>query len=114
MECSWTKFHDENTYFICLEGETLIGMVAGRANRPISLDHKLSDLDSYLPNVESICEIRLLAVDKERRGGRVLKGLLTMLADYCIQNGHALAIISGTMTQQKLYRRLGSSLLAQP
>ncbi len=40
------KFHHENTYFICLRGGRLIGMVAARDQRPFSLDQKLESLDS--------------------------------------------------------------------
>src|SRR2546426_6909119 len=43
------KFHAENTYAICLNGEQLAGMVAGRAKRPFSLDQKLPNLDAHLP-----------------------------------------------------------------
>jgi len=81
------KFHDENTYIICLRGDLLVGMVAARGNRPFSLDQKVEALDSYLPPAASICEIRLLAVEKGHRKGRVLKGLLTTLADHCMERG---------------------------
>src|ERR1041384_1829585 len=54
------KFHDENTYLICLCGRKLAGMLAVRGNRPFSLDQKLEKLDSYLPQGRKICEIRLL------------------------------------------------------
>ena len=102
------RYHKENTYIICLRGEKLGGMVAVKDTRPFSLDEKLDNLDSYLPkNVRSVCEIRLLSVDIEYRSGQVLKGLLTTLADYCITKGYDTAIISGTVRQQKLYKRLG-------
>ena len=101
------KFHDENEYIICLRGRSLRGMVALRSRRPFSLDQKLEDLDSYLPNGKSVCEIRLLAVEREHRKGPILKGLLTMLGKYCIDNGYELAIISGTVRQLGLYKRLG-------
>ena len=39
------KFHAENTYAICLDGEELVGMVAGRATRPFSLDAKIDAPD---------------------------------------------------------------------
>ena len=48
------KFHDENTYIICLRGKELRGMVAARGQRPLSLDHKLGDLYCYLPQVRYI------------------------------------------------------------
>jgi len=35
------KFHRENTYLICLDGDRLVGMLAMRGNRPFSLDSKL-------------------------------------------------------------------------
>jgi aspartate aminotransferase-like enzyme/GNAT superfamily N-acetyltransferase len=82
-------------------------MVAARANRPFSLDHKLPDLDSYLPTHTRVCEIRLLAVEKEFRGGRIIKGLLTKLSDYCMTMGYDLAVVSGRVREQRFYERLG-------
>ncbi len=60
------RFNDENTYFICLSGKTLLGMVCARSNRPFSLDEKLGNLDRYLPAEVSVCEIRLLAIEREK------------------------------------------------
>ena len=101
------RFHDENTYFICLRGSELAGMVALRDRRPFSLDEKLGSIDEYLPPGSSACEIRLLSVDKERRNGRVIQGLLSLLAKHCIEGGYDVAVISGNLAQQKLYRGLG-------
>ena len=111
-ECNSSKrlvdrFHDENTYFICLKGSELAGMVALRDRRPFSLDEKLGSIDEYLPPGSSVCEIRLLSVEKERRNGRVIQGLLSLLARHCIEGGYDIAVISGNVTQQKLYRGLG-------
>ena len=101
------RFHDENTYFICLRGNDLAGMVALRDRRPFSLDEKLGSIDQYLPPGSSVCEIRLLSVEKERRNGRVIQGLLSLLARHCIEGGYDIAVISGNVAQQKLYRGLG-------
>ena len=101
------RFHDENTYFICLRGNDLAGMVALRDRRPFSLDEKLGSIDEYLPPGSSVCEIRLLSVDRERRNGRVIQGLLSLLARHCIEGGYDIAVISGNVSQQKLYRGLG-------
>ena len=109
------QYHRENTYIICMRGEKLGGMVAVKDTRPFSLDAKLDNLYSYLPeNVKSVCEIRLLSVDTEYRMGQVLKGLLTTLADYCIIHGYDAVIISGTVKQQKLYERLGFTPFGPP
>jgi aspartate aminotransferase-like enzyme len=104
------KFHAENTYLICLNNRKLAGMLAVRGNRPFSLDRKLANLDSYLPAERSVCEIRLLAVDKKfrgARGGQVLQGILALLWQHGVEKGYDLAIISGTTRQFRLYQHLG-------
>jgi len=101
------KFHHENTYLICLCGQQLVGMAAMRDKRPFSLDGKLDHLEAYLPPHRSLCEIRLLAVDKEYRNSRVFQGIMLLLAQYGESQGYDLAVMSGTVRQQKLYRQLG-------
>ena len=104
------KFHAENTYLICLSNQKLAGMLAVRGNRPFSLDQKLPALDSYLPPGRTICEIRLLAIEKKfrgARGGQVLSGILALLWQHGVEKGSDLAIISGTTRQLKLYSHLG-------
>lgn len=101
------RFHDENTYVIALDGDRLVGMVALRGSRPFSLDAKLENLDSYLPAGRSLCEVRLLAVARERRKGPVFRGLMRLLVEHGRRQGYDLAVISGTVRQLKLYRHLG-------
>jgi aspartate aminotransferase-like enzyme len=104
------KFHAENTYLICLQNQKLIGMLAVRGNRPFSLDQKLPNLDSHLPPGRTICEIRLLAIEKKFRGarsGQILQGILALLWQHGVEKGYDLAIISGTTRQFKLYQHLG-------
>lgn len=101
------RFHDENTYVIALDGDRVVGMVALRGKRPFSLDAKLEDLDSYLPRGRSLCEVRLLAVARERRKGPVFRGLMHLLVEHGRRQGYDLAVISGTVRQLKLYRHLG-------
>jgi len=101
------KFHAENTYLICLAGKKLVGMLAVRGARPFSLDQKLENLDSYLPAGRTICEIRLLAIEKKYRGAQALQGILALLWQHGIEKGYDLAIISGTTRQFRLYQHLG-------
>lgn len=101
------KFHAENTYLIGLCGRKLAGMLAVRGKRPFSLDQKLENLDSYLPAGRSVCEIRLLAIEKKFRGAQVLQGILALLWQHGIERGYDLAIISGTTRQIRLYQHLG-------
>jgi aspartate aminotransferase-like enzyme len=104
------KFHAENTYLICLQNQKLAGMLAVRGHRPFSLDQKLPNLDSHLPAGRTICEIRLLAIEKKFRGtrsGQILQGILALLWQHGVEKGYDLAIISGTTRQAKLYQHLG-------
>ena len=108
------RFHDENTYFICLKGQQLAGMMAARSKRPFSLDEKVADLDAYLPPGTSVCEIRLLALEPEFRHSRVFADLLRFAAEECLRRGYGLAVASGTLRQQQLYASMGFVPFAQP
>ncbi len=101
------RFHDENTYVIGLVDRRLAGMVAIRDRRPFSLDGKLPNLESYLPAGRSMCELRLLAVVKSKRRGRLLTALFDLVWQHCLRQGYDLCLISGVTSQLKLYRHLG-------
>ncbi|MEL3973475.1 aminotransferase class V-fold PLP-dependent enzyme [Rossellomorea oryzaecorticis] len=101
------KFHDENTYIIAKNHDQIIGMIAVRSNRPFSLDHKLHNLDEYIPSESVPCEVRLLSVKEEYRSTRVFYGLCKRLVQFCLEKGYNLALISGTVRQLKLYNRIG-------
>ena len=101
------RFHHENAYLIALDGDQLIGMMAVRDKRPFSLDEKLGNIDRYLPPGRRICEVRLLAVLPSHRNGMVFQGLLKLLLDHGLSQHYNLAVISGTVRQQKLYKHLG-------
>jgi aspartate aminotransferase-like enzyme len=101
------KYHDENTYVICLIGDQLVGMAAVRNRRPFSLDAKVPDLDCYLPPFRSVCEIRLLAIEPQHRNGQVFGGLFRIGIAYGLGLGYDLAIISGTVRQVRLYKHMG-------
>ena len=101
------KFHEENTYVICLRADAVVGMIAMRDKRPLSLDQKLDNLESYLPEFKSILEFRLLAVKKDCRNSRIFTGIMARAFDMAIQGGYDIAVISGTTHRQRLYRHLG-------
>ncbi|QQZ07894.1 aminotransferase class V-fold PLP-dependent enzyme [Heyndrickxia vini] len=102
------RFHEENEYIICKENSEVIGMLALRDTRPFSLDEKLGSIENHLDiRFSKPCEVRLLAVKKSYRNGRVFAGLTGGLIRYCLQRGYDIAFISGTTRQSKLYRHLG-------
>ncbi|CAM3913973.1 aminotransferase class V-fold PLP-dependent enzyme [Lederbergia lenta] len=102
------KFHDENTYIVCLKEGQVIGMICVRSNRPFSLDGKIGEIEQHLPvHVDHPCEIRLLAVDQKYRNGRVFLGIAQALIRFCLKLGYDAAVISGTTREQKLYGQMG-------
>lgn len=101
------RFHEQNTYIVCVSGRKVLGMVCVREQRPFSLEQKVPDLWSYLPPARNVCELRLLATRAEHRNGRMFAGLIKMLSAHCLEREYDLAIISGTTRQLKLYRHMG-------
>jgi len=101
------RFHAENTYAVCVDGERLVGMVAARTQRPFSLDGKLAELDAWLPEGCHPVELRLLAVEPARRRTAVFTRLAATIARHALAQGCDLALISGTTRQLALYRHLG-------
>jgi len=101
------KFHDQNTYIVAISGRTLLGMVVLRGDRPFSLDQKLENLDQYLSVHTKLCEIRLLAIEKNFRSSLVLPGLLRKLMVVANDSGYDLAVLSGFTEQLKLYAHFG-------
>jgi hypothetical protein len=101
------RFHAENTYIVGVHERQVVAMVALRGQRPFSLDQKLANLDSYFPAGRKLCEIRLLAVQRQFRGKGVFPGLLRRLTTEFIRSRYDLALISGTLCQQRLYAHIG-------
>jgi len=101
------RFHAQNTYAIAMHGGEVVGMIAGRCERPFSLDQKLPDLDRHLPPHRKVVEVRLLAVDPRWRKQTVFAALAGTLANHFRAQGCDLAIISGTLRELRLYRHLG-------
>ena len=101
------KFHEKNQYLIAVSDEAVLGMVALNDKRPFSLDQKIENLDDFLPPPRSVVEVRLLAVQKSVRGGKILQEMLRALVDWDKDKGFDIVIISGTTRQQKLYKKMG-------
>lgn len=100
-------FHDENTYLICVQNKQVLAMLAVRGQRPFSLDKKLDHLDAYLPPGRTLCEVRLLAARKTVRNTRIIPGLIAETIRYCLSQNYDTALISGVLSQLRLYKHLG-------
>ena len=82
------KYHEENTYVICLRDGEVLGMIALRDKRPLSLDDKLADLESYLPPFKRILEYRLLAVKQQHRNTAIFTGIMKRSFDLAISGSY--------------------------
>ena len=102
------RFDAENDYVVARRGDRVVGMVAVRGRRPFSLDDKLADLDRYLESDRRWCEVRLLAILPEERGGLIFRGLLEALLRVGEQCGYDAAVISAYAPRVDLYARLGA------
>jgi predicted N-acetyltransferase YhbS len=101
------KFHNNNQYIVAKKDEKVIGMVSYNGQRPFSLDGKIPDLESYLPNHNHLVEIRLLSISQEERKTRVAYRLFQYLCSKLIQMKIDAAVISGTTRQLRLYSQIG-------
>jgi hypothetical protein len=100
--------------YLCLDGRRLRGMVVVGSERPFSLDAKIEGLDSYLPPHRSSCEVRLLAVERNDRGGTVYVALMGAVLRHARKHGHDLAVLSGAKRQLPLYRHMGCVPIGPP
>ncbi|WP_214764430.1 MULTISPECIES: GNAT family N-acetyltransferase [unclassified Exiguobacterium] len=103
------RFHDTNTYWIGLADGQLVAMCAIRDEHPFSLEQK----GVTLPPGEWI-EVRLLAVTPAYRNTRTFAGLMRAMLMEATDRGVEGIVISGTVREQKLYRRFGFIPFAQP
>ena len=101
-------FHEINTYIVALEGEELVGMVCYNSVRPLSLDKKMTNLDSYLPAHNKLVELRLFAVKKHKRKEGIAFKMLTTLVPLLIEQGYDLGVISGSLKEMDLYNKIGA------
>lgn len=108
------RLHHENTYLVVYKDDLLIGMLAFRDARPFSLDEKIGHVETFLAAdfCGKLCEIRLLAVKKNYRNGRVFLQLANALFQYVYTQGYTAAVISGTTREERLYKHLGFEQMA--
>ena len=109
------RFHHENTYVVIYKEQHLIGMLAFRDNRPFSVDGKVGvPVEQLLQDYDTskLCEIRLLAIQKAFRNGRVFQKLAQAIYTYVYERGYSGAVISGVTREEKLYRRIGFEAFA--
>ncbi|MFS0785382.1 GNAT family N-acetyltransferase [Shouchella sp. 1P09AA] len=108
------KFHDENTYYIAIYDNRIVGMVCLRDQRPFSLEDRIN-IDIHSPySFDRPCELRLLAVKKEHRNGKVFRGLWTLLMRGFEKGRYDVAFSSGVVQNLGLYEKIGFERFSEP
>jgi hypothetical protein len=105
------RFHDKNRYFIAVQDDEVIGMVAVHDQAPFSVSSRLSDpaiLDSL---GDRLLEVRLLALDAGSRHRMIFANLLWQVYLFAHQEGHSHLIISGITAKLEMYERMGFEAL---
>jgi GNAT superfamily N-acetyltransferase len=100
--------------YVCLEGRRVRGMIAICGERPFSLDAKIGNVDDLLPPHSGVCEVRLLAVEKEDRRGLVFVALMEAVLRHARKCGYDLAVLSGAASRRRLYDHLGCVPIGPP
>ncbi|HEV3260175.1 MAG TPA: aminotransferase class V-fold PLP-dependent enzyme [Gemmataceae bacterium] len=101
------KFHDKNAYFIVLCEGRVIGMVSGHDQPPFSIAQRLKDPQILQRPGTRPLEVRLLAIEPDKRNSTVFFGLVWSLYDFALSRGYSHLFISGLKERTFLYRRLG-------
>jgi hypothetical protein len=101
------KFHQKNTYLICLRDNRLVGMVCYHDQRPFSAADRIPDLSVIDKPGMKIWEVRLMAVIPEERNGAAFAGLVDMLFERARTAGATHFLISSHTNQRPLHLSLG-------
>src|SRR5262245_57762309 len=101
------KFHNKNTYFIVLHDGRLVAMLSAHDQPPFSVAERLPNPGVLqLPGRRPL-EVRLLAVEPDKRNSTVFFGLLHVLYSFAADKGYSHIFISGLVDRLMLYQRLG-------
>lgn len=100
------RFDAHNKYFVAVQEGAVIGMISAHGGPEFSVTKRLPD-PAVLEGYALPLEVRLLAIDPQRRNRTVLAGLLWQVYDFAVSNGFSHMLISGITEREAMYRKLG-------
>ena len=101
------KFHDKNTYMICLKEGQLVGMLCFHDKPPFSAADRMPNPELLSQPDMRPLEVRLMTVIPDERKSPTLTGLVWVLNEYAREHGHTHFLISSIDSQRELHRHLG-------
>jgi aspartate aminotransferase-like enzyme len=101
------KFHHKNVYFIAVHEGQVVGMVSLHGEPPFSIASRLPDPGILERPGTRPLEVRLLAVEHDKRNSIVFTGLVWVLYLYAQEIGATHLFISGVQERISLYQQIG-------
>ena len=101
------KFHEKNTYLICVKEGKLVGMMCFHDTPPFSAADRMPNPELLSQPGMRPLEVRLMTVIPEERNSPTLSGLVWVLNEHAIQHGHTHFLISSIDSQRELHHHLG-------
>jgi aspartate aminotransferase-like enzyme len=101
------KFHHKNVYFIAIHEGQVVGMVSLHGEPPFSIASRLPDPGILERPGTRPLEVRLLAVEHDKRNSIVFTGLVWVLYLYAQEIGATHLFISGVQERISLYQQIG-------
>ena len=108
------KFHDKNVYFIAVRAGHVVGMVSVHGQPPFSIAERLPDPTLLTRPGTRPLEVRLLAIEPEKRNSLVMTGLTWALFVHAQEVGATHLFISGVRERMQLYQQLGFHQVGPP
>ena len=108
------KFHHKNVYFIAVHDGQVVGMVSVHGEPPFSIAERLPDPSILHDPAVKPLEVRLLAVEHEKRNSIVFTGLVWLLYHYAQDTGITHLFISGVKERISLYQQIGFEVAGPP
>ena len=108
------KFHHKNVYFIAVHEGQVVGMVSLHGEPPFSIASRLADPAILERPGTRPLEVRLLAVEHDKRNSIVFTGLVWVLYLYAQETGATHLFISGVKERLSLYQQIGFEQIGAP
>lgn len=94
-------------FFVALYENRVVGMVCTCAQRPFSVEKRLSDTAVLDTLAQPLLEARLLAIEPAYRHRMLFLGLLELMVATAISDGFSTLLISGITDRLRMYHRMG-------
>ena len=101
------KFHEKNTYLICMKDGKMVGMMCFHDQPPFSAADRMPNPELLSQPGMRPLEVRLMTIIPEERSSPALSGLVWLLNEHAVKHGYTHFLISSIDSQRELHHHLG-------